>query len=1118
MARFCGKCGAKLDEQTGFCPNCDAAQLARSKANQSVNLADGDVQKERPISRKEKRKQKKLEKKAAKKEKKRQKRAAMTFGQKVRKFFLKLLLVLLLLVVLTVSAAGVLVYFDLVDIPIIAIVLEKAGITPPISFESQKIGVGYIPKEENVVYEDTNQNFGYVNNMVLVFAYSDVADEKLLGIAEELDGQIVGKIESLHQYQIEVTPMSREELESVCEKAMTYEEVKYAIVDDVVTMETEALKIPDDPWKDVFQGIFGVDWTEEKPDGTNWWMEATKVPSAWQYDDNFSEFNVGVVDNGFDTMHEDLSIEVLNDDVNNAEDHGTHVSGIIGATANNGIGINGVLDNVNLYGVDCYATSNQKRKNVTVSSLLGGIQLCINHGCKIVNMSSVIQTTTANETRERAQDTAHNAIIYLICMLDLSEMPNDFMIVQAAGNDGIHANYAGYFAAIDEELVKAVFNEFDERDIQLERNITVQDVLDSYMVVGAVDKKQKDENWQLAEFSNYGDKITVCAPGVNVFSTSVMGGLDGNYKNDSGTSMASPIVAGIAAMVWSVDPNMRAGDVKNIITTTADNGVLGRRKADKSTYGMINACAAVEAALALKEKGDADNGISLDKPQYMPIDAVEFNGHYYYLYDLDTVTGWAAAQQYCQEQGGHLATITSAEEDAFLYSYMRQKGCDSAMFGLTDQDADDDWKWVTGEEFSYYNWHTGEPNHQGGYEHYGMYYREMTDGTWNDGDGRDGPFLCEWEDASARRPIPTASKERDIVLVLDGSGSMGGTPIEETQKAANKFVDTILGEHANVGMVVYDDDVRDSVNISADPYPLKEALTDLSAGGGTNIEEGLVYAKQMLDSGQAKKKIIVLMSDGAPTTGKTDDELVAYANSLKKEGILIYTIGFFGSNTGSASYEQQLMEHIASEGCHYEVANTDELVYFFEDIGDQISGQKYIYVRIACPVDVSVRHNGQVLNSAAEKLSTRTKFGTLTLENQVDGDENNQIKVLRLKEGADYHVEIVGTGRGLMNYTIGFMDEDGEYSDFRKFENIRVTKRTVVDTVAAVKKESTLNIDEDGDGKYDIRLKAGANEYGEEVKSVAAVYIAIASVVLLIILIRFVVIKINGKQKEKEKK
>lgn len=173
---------------------------------------------------------------------------------------------------------------------------------------------------------------------------------------------------------------------------------------------------------------------------------------------------------------------------------------------------------------------------------------------------------------------------------------------------------------------------------------------------------------------------------------------------------------------------------------------------------------------------------------------------------------------------------------------------------------------------------------------------------------------------------------------------------------------------------------------------------------------------------------------------------------------------------GSKSAAQYLMEKIASDGCHYEVANADDLVFFFGDVADQINGQKYIYIRIACPVEVSVTYKGESLNSAEEDQTVRTDFGTLTFEDNEDSlyeQENDRIKVLRLKEGADYDVQIVGTDRGKMNYTIGFMDENGDYSDFRYFDDIRVTQRTVIDTVATVSKESVLKIDEDGDGKYE---------------------------------------------------
>ena len=324
---------------------------------------------------------------------------------------------------------------------------------------------------------------------------------------------------------------------------------------------------------------------------------------------------------------------------------------------------------------------------------------------------------------------------------------------------------------------------------------------------------------------------------------------------------------------------------------------------------------------------------------------------------------------------------------------------------------------------------------------------------------------------------------------------------------------TVLPQNAGVGIVTFDSSASVVSGFSKDEWALTEAINNIRDGGATNTEAGLSTAYDMLRQSNARKRIIVLMSDGMPNNGREGQDLIDYANSIKSDDVYIYTLGFFSElSEGEKISAQALMEGIASDGCHYEVANADDLVFFFNDIADQINGQKYIYVRIACPVDVSVHYNGQRLDSAEDHLSLRTDFGTLTFEqNEVDEENPNQddrVKVLRLKEGVDYDVQIEGTGRGVMEYTIGFMDEDGKYSDFRKFQNVRITEQTVIDTVAAVADESVLNVDEDGDGKYDIRYSAAANEYGRELKQSMLPYILIcadalaAIIIILIILIR----------------
>lgn len=343
---------------------------------------------------------------------------------------------------------------------------------------------------------------------------------------------------------------------------------------------------------------------------------------------------------------------------------------------------------------------------------------------------------------------------------------------------------------------------------------------------------------------------------------------------------------------------------------------------------------------------------------------------------------------------------------------------------------------------------------------------------------------------------------RNVVLTLDVSGSMGGIPLEETKKASAKFINTVLGEDANIGVVTYNEMSEIASGFSIDKALLQNMVTDLYAGGGTNIEAGLRDAQWMLKQADGKKKIIVLMSDGEPNTGLVDEELIAYADEIKKSGVMIYTVGFFES-LSEKSYAQYLMEQIASDGCHYEVANADELVFFFEDMADQINGQKYIYVRIACPVDVSVTYDGETLDSSEKNLNARTSFGTLTFEeNNEDAKENedDRVKVLRLKEGVNYDLEITGTGHGVMNYTIGFMDDNGDYSDIRKFRNIKITRKTKIDTVASNSDDSVLNIDENGDGKYDLKLRAEVNGYGKEMKNLDWIIYVILGVAALVLI------------------
>lgn len=117
-----------------------------------------------------------------------------------------------------------------------------------------------------------------------------------------------------------------------------------------------------------------------------------------------------------------------------------------------------------------------------------------------------------------------------------------------------------------------------------------------------------------------------------------------------------------------------------------------------------------------------------------------WNGH---TYQLCSELDWETAKTYCESKGGYLASITSQEENNFLFDYISQNGVGDAYFGLTDAEKEGEWRWVNGETADYFAWADGEPN-GGTEENYAMFHGSS---EWNDGSGESNYFICEWDEA-----------------------------------------------------------------------------------------------------------------------------------------------------------------------------------------------------------------------------------------------------------------------------------------------------------------------------------------------------------------------------------
>ncbi|MBI3720785.1 MAG: S8 family serine peptidase [Sphingobacteriales bacterium] len=209
--------------------------------------------------------------------------------------------------------------------------------------------------------------------------------------------------------------------------------------------------------------------------------------------------------------------------------HGTHVSGIIGAQRNNNIGMDGIADNVKIMMIRAVPNGDEHDKDVALA-----IRYAVDNGAKIVNMSFGKSFSPEKKWVDEAVKYAES---------------KNVLLVQGAGNDNENNDVEENFP---------------------NRNFINGGSATNYMDIGAssdtsikqINNQGKEQKDLVAYFSNYGKKeVDVFAPGYKIYSAKP----DGKFGFLNGTSMASPVVAGIAALTLSYYPQLTAQQLKSIL-------------------------------------------------------------------------------------------------------------------------------------------------------------------------------------------------------------------------------------------------------------------------------------------------------------------------------------------------------------------------------------------------------------------------------------------------------------------------------------------------------------------------------------------------------------------------
>ncbi|MBS7333897.1 MAG: S8 family serine peptidase [Weeksellaceae bacterium] len=302
--------------------------------------------------------------------------------------------------------------------------------------------------------------------------------------------------------------------------------------------------VPKEAWAGKTMKVFGKEILDEINEGYKHYSDQEKYNLNLDFDPR------SIVGDDYANIKEK---SYGNADVDGPDsNHGTHVSGIIAAKRGNGLGIDGIAGdgNVRIMSIRTVPNGDERDKDVA-----NAIRYAVDNGAKILNMSFGKAYSPDKEIVWEAFKYAGDKGVLLI---------------KAAGNDDLNIDTDIHYPTV-----------YNDKGIAVSNNV---------ITVGS---STSDSSLLKSSFSNYGKKsVDVFAPGSEIYSA--IPTRDGAYKSNSGTSMASPVVAGVAALVWSHYPSLTAVQVKQIIMESVNKN--DQLTEISVTGGVVDAFKAVQLA------------------------------------------------------------------------------------------------------------------------------------------------------------------------------------------------------------------------------------------------------------------------------------------------------------------------------------------------------------------------------------------------------------------------------------------------------------------------------------------------------------------------------------------